>query len=257
MLEGVPPFAHQTGITLNAEATVLVGSIETILTTLSTLASNQVSGGAEFHAGTDVKELCVDQMLVFMRSMSKIARELPVETHPGVREKFRLPRQGSYLAFLATARSFLDKAGPIKAVFVAHGLPADFDEQLGELAGQLEDAIDDQTGGRTTQVGSTSGLEAKAREGVKLVRRLDGIFSFQFRDDPVRLAEWKSVSHIERPPDRKDEDTPPPAGAAPEPVVTTMLASAASTPDGRAEMDTPAEVEPRVNGAASHGGLVG
>ena len=77
MLEGVPPFAHKPGITLNAEATALVTSIETVLVSLNTLASNQVSGGAEFHAGTDAKEIYVEQMLVYMRGISKVARELP------------------------------------------------------------------------------------------------------------------------------------------------------------------------------------
>jgi len=251
MLEGVPPFAHQTGITLNAEATALVGSIETLLASLVTLASNQVSGGAEFHAGTDAKQMYVEEMLLLMRGISKIAKELPEEAYPGVREKFRLPRQGSYLAFIATARSFVDKAGPIKATFVAHGLPADFDEQLGELASNLEDAIVGQTGGRTAQVGSTSGLEARAREGVKLVRRLDGIFSFQFRNDPVRLAEWKSASHVDVPPRRKNDDEETPAAGGP-----SLTAQAGSvTPGAEPEGETPTVVEPRVNGTS--GVLVG
>ena len=206
MLEGVPPFAPKPEITLNAAARALVTSIETLLPSLVTLATNQMTGGAEFHAGTGGKEMYVEEMLVYLRAMSKIARELPQETYPGVREKFRLPRQTSYLALVATARSFVTQAGEIKAVFVAHGLPADFDEKITEMASEVEGAIVDQTGGRTTQVGSTAGLAAKAREGVKLVRRLDGILSFQLRNDPVLLAEWLSVSHIDMSPRRKNEE---------------------------------------------------
>ncbi len=263
MLEGVPPFAHKPEIILNAEATALVGSIETVLASLSTLASNQVTGAAEFHAGTDAKVIYVDQMLVYMRGMSKIARDLPAETYPGVREKFRLPRQQtSYLAYVAAARSFIEQAGPIKAVFVANGLPADFDEIVTDLAGHLEDAIEDQKSGLTTQVGSTAGLAAKAREGVKLVRRLDGIFSFQFRNDPVLLPEWQSVSHIELPPRRKKDDepeTPAAPGIEPDPLVA--LASAAASPaapiltrhqtGSESDDGQPTVVEPRVNG--THG----
>jgi hypothetical protein len=263
MLEGVPPFAHKPEITLNAEATALVTSIETVLASLNTLAGNQVSGGANYHAGTEAKELYVGQMLVYMRAMSKVARELPQETNPGIREKFRLPRQTSYLAFVATARSFVTEAGPIKAVFVANGLPADFDEKLTELAEQLEEALVDQTTGRVTQVGSTAGLAAKAREGVKLVRRLDGIFSFQLRNDPVLHAEWLSVSHVEMPPRRKKDEeaeTPAAPSAAPAPLVAFAAAAAgpaepalnghhaASQSDGEQQ---PAVVEPRVNG--THG----
>ena len=256
MLEGVPPFAHKPEITLNPSATALVTSIEALLPSLVTLASNQMTGAAEFHAGTGVKEMHVEEMLVYLRAISKIARELPRETYPGVREKFRLPRQTSYLALVATARSFVTQAGEIKAVFVAHGLPADFDEKITEMASEVEAAIVDQTGGRTTQVGSTAGLAAKAREGVKLVRRLDGILSFQLRNDPVLLAEWLSVSHVDLPPRRKKEEegeTPAVQPASLAPLAAATQGSAMPVLNGhRAEGDgeTPTLVEPRVNGTS-------
>ena len=106
----------------------------------------------------------------------------------------------------------------------------------------------DQTEGNTTQVGSTSGLAAKAREGVKLVRRLDSIFSYQFHNDPVHFAEWKSVSHIESGPVREEDDgeeAPPGGGAS-----LTSVAPAGSVAVGIASPDAVTMVEPRVNGTA-------
>jgi len=203
MLGRAVQFRQTTGITFNAAATSLFTQIETKQQQAETLAGNQVSGGGAFHGGVDDRERIAEGMLVIMRGMAGIARRLSKTLYPGVAAKFRVPGGTSYPTLLATATAFLGDVGPLKAVFVERGMPADFDEQLGELIASFGTATGMKNGGLAEQVGSTAGLPGTVREGVALVRDLDSILSWQFRNDPVRFAAWKSASHIERPPLRE------------------------------------------------------
>ena len=253
MLEGVDQFGHKDGITLNAKAASLLAQIVIKKTELKGLASSQVSGGADFHAGTDERAQVAGNMLELMRGIAKIARELPSESYPGISEQFRMPNPRSYAAVVATASSFLEKVGPIKATFVEAALPADFDEQLAQHIADFETASTLKHGGRTGRVGSTAGLTAKARQAVRLVRQLDSILSWKYRNDPMMLAEWKSASHIERPPKRTNDDEENSEGGTPtvasgaSPSATPLLASAGTAHTGQ-EAETPTVLEPRVNG---------
>ena len=112
MLEGVDQFGHKDGITLNAKAASLLAQIVIKKSELKGLASSQVSGGADFHAGTDERAQVAGNMLELMRGIAKIARELPSESYPGISEQFRMPNPRSYAAVVATASSFLEKVGP-------------------------------------------------------------------------------------------------------------------------------------------------
>jgi len=262
MLEGAVQFAQQTGIVLNARATALVGQIVTKKTELQTLAATQVAGGADLRAGASERVLSKGDVLEFLRGISAIARHLPEETFPGVAEEFRLPDNRSYPVVMATARSFLTHAGPFKATFVEAGMPADFDEQLSDALASFDAASARKHSGRTARSGGTAGLQATAREAVRLVRQLGSIFTWQFRNDPVRLAEWKTASHIERPP-KPDQETgtgTPGAGAGTGTGGTTstvLLANGSTAASAPVEENpTAAFVEPRVNGT-SNGVLIG
>jgi len=72
---------------------------------------------------------------------------------------------------------------------VEAALPADFDEQLAQHIADFETASTLKHGGRTGRVGSTASLTAKARQAVKLVRQLEPILTWQYRNDPVMVAE--------------------------------------------------------------------
>jgi hypothetical protein len=50
----------------------------------------------------------------------------------------------------------------------------------------------------------TAGLNAKADHGIVLLREMDSILSYQYRNDPGLLASWKSASHVDRDPSRAE-----------------------------------------------------
>jgi hypothetical protein len=84
-------------------------------------------------------------------------------------------------------------------------MPADFDLRLQALIEQFKAATSRKTSGLYTQVGSTAGMKARLREGVRAVRELDVILSLLLQHDPALYAAWKSASHIERAPRRNDK----------------------------------------------------
>jgi hypothetical protein len=88
----------------------------------------------------------------------------------------------------------------VKAVIIAHGAAADFDETIQGLIADVEEATGRKSSGRSKQSGGTAGLQAKAREGVAQVKRLDAIMTLLLRNEPSFQAAWKSASHIQRDP---------------------------------------------------------
>jgi hypothetical protein len=135
-----------------------------------------------------------------MRKISDIAAVLDPATFPGAREQFRMPRTKTYQDLLNRAQAFLEAVGPIKAAFVAHDLPADFDEQLAGLITEFTTATQTKATGLAGQVQGTAGVRAATLNGVTTVRELGAILKVRYENDPGLMAAWKSASHIEHPP---------------------------------------------------------
>ncbi len=52
-------------------------------------------------------------------------------------------------------------------------------------------------------VAATADEAAKVREGMVIVRVLDGIVKNKYANDPGKLAAWISASHVEKAPKKK------------------------------------------------------
>jgi hypothetical protein len=148
--------------TPNARLTTLVTQMTATMTGFRDYSAGQSGGEAEFHSGTMTRRVAADALRMEMRAINAIARALPRRNSRGVRELFLMQRSSSYEALIARANAFVEKIGPIKAAFVARGLPADFDEQLADKLAVLDTASDTRDSGRSDRVGGTAGLDAKA-----------------------------------------------------------------------------------------------
>ena len=191
--------------TPNARLTALVTLLNTTLTSFRDYTAGQSSGELGFHSGTITRRQMADELRADMRAVNQMAKGLPKAEFPGVRELFLMPRSGSYEALIARANAFLDKIGPIKSVFVDRGLPADFDEQLADKLAAVDTASGTRDSARSQRVGGTAGLDAKADDALAVVREMDPILSFQYRNDPALLASWKSACHVDRDPSRAED----------------------------------------------------
>ena len=194
--------------------TTLLGDLGNVLTSLVDLGDDQAFGRGQFRGGSAYRQSVADEVRGLMRPINKIARALKPEQHPGVREQFRMPRSNGYPALIASAEAFVAAATPIKQLFVDRGLPADFDTQLTAKKTALVAATGQKNAGHATQMAGTAGLLAQSRVGVKILRELDAILSYQYRNNPALLAAWKGACRIERDPVTETVQTPPVGGGA-------------------------------------------
>ena len=134
-----------------------------------------------------------------------------------------MPSSERLTVLAAAANGFLEKlTGPVKTAFIAHGLAADFDEQIQGQVAQLEAALGRQNAGVLTRKGGTLGLTAKSRRGMEIVRALDAIHRNKLRIlDPVLYGVWNAAKRLESMPVRATVaaagaggPTPPPATGA-------------------------------------------
>jgi len=107
---------------------------------------------------------------------------------------------------------------PIKAAFVARGVPAEFDETMTDLIDTLEDATQRKSSGLSEQSGGTAGLEDAAHRVVALVKELDAIMTHLLRNRPSLKAAWKTASRIQRDPQPSTTTTPPTGGTVSSPT---------------------------------------
>jgi hypothetical protein len=162
-------------------------------------AGAQVSGRelsrAEVRRQRDQIALIYDR---HMRPIVTIARsQIAPESDVGLPAALRMPRTplGATKA-LAACDGMLEAARQFEAVFVTHGLPADF---LAEFQG-ARDALERAMGNRATQVGThvaaRAGLTVELRRGRRAVDRLDAIVRASFRGEWMTLTAWRAAKRV-------------------------------------------------------------
>jgi hypothetical protein len=220
MFIGVDTFGEEPGLPVNARATALFTDNKTVITNMTASSSAQADGRGRYHgASTDRRETAAE-LRAMLRKIGGIGKVLDSAAFPDLKQQLRMPRSAAYQALIASALAFKTAVTPTatKAAFVARGMAADFDVDLDDLIETLQDATSRKIGGRGTQSGGTAGLLAESRRGLTIVRELDAIMNVILATNPTLLAHWKTVSHVQRPPQRASEPTtggttpPPPSG---------------------------------------------
>lgn len=175
--------------------------IRTAATELTEHAVKQSSSGASSRAGTETKGDLYEDLYEDLVEINRAAKAM-IPDHPGITEKFRMPRTPSYANLLISARAFLKDATPLEAQFLEYELEEGFLAELEADIAAFDKAEDDQGDGLTERVGATQGIAEAIRTGVAAVRRLDPLMRNKYRRDTVKLAAWITASHTEREPKR-------------------------------------------------------
>lgn len=68
---------------------------------------------------------------------------------------------------------------------------------------ETKDAADAFEASFSSTAAATADASAKVREGMVIVRILDGIVKNKYANDPGKLAAWLSASHVEKAPKKK------------------------------------------------------
>jgi hypothetical protein len=200
MMLGVDRWSGEPGLPANALATTLFAANKAVIAEMIAAAAAQAVGRGRFLGANAERMRVATQLRGVIRKVGMIAKVLDPAVFPEIAQQARAPRSASYQALVASAGAIKRAVAPaaIKEAFVARGMAADFDVKLGELMEALQGATGRKAGGRGMQVGGTAGLLAYSRRGLAIVRELNAIMTVLLEDDPARLAQWKSVSRVQR-----------------------------------------------------------
>ncbi len=91
------------------------------------------------------------------------------------------------------------EAEKYQALFSEDGLSPKILEELRQALAAYREAAAGKLQGVSRHIGARSQLKASAKEALELVRRLDGINQYRFRDDPELLAAWLAARDVSWP----------------------------------------------------------
>lgn len=162
-------------------------------------ATNQTSGSRNAGMGFQSRDTARENLREAIADISRTSRSMEYQ-FPGVSTIFKMPRNNNDRDLLSAAWSFADDAVTYKTNFISYGMPADFIDDLTDLAQAFQDALDAPAAGRSEQVAATAELSSTIRRGMVAVRILDGVIKNKYRNNVGKLASWATASHIERTP---------------------------------------------------------
>jgi len=162
------------------------------------LGAAQVSGTESAHAGALSKVAGRFHLHDDLHGIADAAHSLVLLGTPGLQGKFLMPRSGGDAALLNSARAFQTDAAAFSTQFIGLGLSATFITQLGTDITDFETAIKAKGAGSGARSGATGGLEDTANKAAIALHVLKTIVPNTYKNDPAKLAEWATASHVEK-----------------------------------------------------------
>lgn len=130
---------------------------------------------------------------------------------------FTLPRGGmSYREIVDYAASFIADAPEFQADFDKYALTTQFFADLKADVNALRDTSQGQADAKRATVGTTADVESNLQDTLDTREELNRALKNYYRDNPQKLAEWLTASHIER--KRRPTEPAPPTGENPQPA---------------------------------------
>jgi hypothetical protein len=183
------------------------GVISTEVDFLETQGAGQQEGFGDARAATETKGTARENLRDEMSDIARTARSMEYQ-YDGISDRFRMPRNASDQALLATGRAFWNEASKIEADFIAYGMPATFTSELQAAADAFEATFSVQGTAIDDHVEATAEIGESVRRGMVARRILDGIVRNVYKFDPGKLAAWRSASHVEKAPKPPTPPTP-------------------------------------------------
>lgn len=190
--------AHKTDFTSITVAQTYVNKLNAAIEQMTQLGAEKVTTTG---AAKDATLSRGDRRMLLRDSMRDIADQWKsmfdeLDSEPN---KFRMPRGGSDVLILSTARSFHTQATPIENEFLARGFETDFLNVLQQRIDDLAEIIDESEDAQRTRIGTNVALLEPSSTITDTIDRLDPIVKRTYRTNAQKLAEWLVASHIERP----------------------------------------------------------
>ncbi len=167
-----------------------------VIARLSSNSVEQEAGGRFARVHTEAQRRLRQTLYTeHMQPIARVARE--VFGASGMDRAFRMPRHTTVnQKVLAAAGAMAAAAQKEREVFLKHGLPQNFVEQLESCASALETARNARVESGRRRVTATADLVEQVKRGKKAVRLLNAILQPRLAKDPELLAAWRSAKRI-------------------------------------------------------------
>lgn len=162
------------------------------------LGATQVSGREQTHSAVLAKVAARFHLHDDMIGITNAVHSLVLLGTAGLAGKFLMPHNNGDQALLNAARAFAADAVAFQAQFVSVGLAPTFITQLGTDITTFEAAVTTKSAALGTQAGATGGLEDAAHKAAVALHVLKTIVPNTYKNNPARLAEWATASHVEK-----------------------------------------------------------
>jgi len=174
-----------------------VEQLEALLERVKVLMVQQVNGKTAVTAAVRLRNEIVERIKAEpLRHLARIAKAAAAK-QPGVDQHFRLPRTGiSRQAFLNLARNMAAEAENHLALFQEYGMTPESLQGLRTSLAEYDAAQQAGDAGHRAHTGARADLEAVTRQIVQLVRDLDAMQRYRYRNEPEQLASWVSAMNI-------------------------------------------------------------
>lgn len=142
--------------------------------------------------------------------LRRIARTAKIieKKNPDFVNAFEVPRGNfSYQELIDKAQTFATERLKNEADFDKYGLNDAFFDELRQDVAELGDASEGQADAKRGAVGATADTEAILEKSLDVRSELKVAIENHYRNDPAKLAEWLTASHIRR---RSTNNEPPP-----------------------------------------------
>lgn len=187
-----------------------IARIKELVKRVAALDASRDTSARTARAGTAGKVEAREALRALLSQISRTARAIALED-PALKERFRLyDGNPNAQALLATARSFLAEAAPLKERFVEYGMGADFLEVLGAKIADFEAHATRQHAGTSQRAADRAALDDALEALDEEVARFDAIARNKFAADPGLLAAWAAAGRVERTPRRRAGGESPP-----------------------------------------------
>ena len=184
------PFGDEAADQVAAQFVAQVVKAQALLTA-------QESGELASRTATRRRRALRREMLqVPLRHLLSLARSVAA-ANPGVASGIKRPAFGrSEEAFQASVRAIVQEIEAHRDLFLASGMSP---ESLVELDRQLtayQEAVGEANAGRRAHTGARAELRAVTSELMRILKQLDGIVVYRFRDRADLLGSWKSARNV-------------------------------------------------------------
>jgi len=197
---------NSAGVNSNNKLKNLVLDFDAKLATLHDSAGEQSGALSESEEQTDVKGDNREDCVAIAQKVSRAAKAAEPE-QSGIQARYPYPRNLNDEDLVNLLRSFAIGGATDDQIIQDYGAPPNWVAECTARADAFEAASQAQASAQGDKVGKRALVLSLTDELMQLKRTAGYIIENIFEGDVVALASWKSASHVEVPPKKKE--TPP------------------------------------------------